>query len=409
MKNIRVLCICVLAIGLFIATKLHASDQKLGGRYHTLAGPADRLVLKANETAIIDSVTAFDWFDNSVNILYQHGTNDFINISLDFGLTNGTTHLSGPGIIKFKNGAVRFKVVRQNRLNYFNTLAYPTDQLVLKTNEVAIIDSTVGFDSPYNWMTISYKGETNDFVNMMLPIGLTDGTMPLSGPCVIMLNTNDVFQNGAGYTGAVSLRVVRNKPFKHYDTLAFPSDRLVLEADEAAYISGVVSIGGAWVNFLYQRGTNDAVNMIIPTQSTGSTILLSGPSVIRLNTNDVFMFGAEYTGAVGLEVVHNNHFVRVATLAYPSDRLVVNANETAIVTGSIRFDSVYNWMNILYKQGTNEFVNLEVGLESFEEPIRLPGPAVIMLNTNDVFMYGAEYTGAVGIKVIRNSWLDKIK
>ncbi len=94
------------------------------------------------------------------------------------------------------------------------------------------------------------------------------------------------------------------------------------------------------------------------------------------------------------------------TLAYPGDRLVVKSHETALITGTVGFDWGYNNMNVLYKRRTKDFVDLELGLGPMEEPIPLIGPAVIMVNTNDVFQYGAEYTGAVGIKVVRKMLLQ---
>src|SRR6266436_717695 len=54
--------------------------------------------------------------------------------------------------------------------------------------------------------------------------------------------------------------------------------------------------------------------------------------------------------------------VRYYTLEYPADRLVLKANETAILDGTIPFDLPYNWVNLLYTQGTNLPVDLYVPL-----------------------------------------------
>jgi len=91
----------------------------------------------------------------------------------------------------------------------YHTLARSTDSVTLAANETAIIVGTVGFDTTYNWMNVLYKQGTNDFVSMALPLGLTGGTMPLSGPGVIMLATNDASIFGAEFTGAVGLKIVR--------------------------------------------------------------------------------------------------------------------------------------------------------------------------------------------------------
>src|SRR3989442_14846714 len=64
-------------------------------------------------------------------------------------------------------------------LGPYYTLAYPGDRLVLKANETAIIDGTVGYDWAYAFVSILYKRGTNDLTNMILPLGLTGGTMPL--------------------------------------------------------------------------------------------------------------------------------------------------------------------------------------------------------------------------------------
>ncbi len=123
------------------------------------------MVLKANETAIIDSTVAFDWAYNWINILYQQGTNDFVNMSLGLGITDGTMHLSGPGTVMLNPndvsiGTVGLRVVRQNASEHYYTIAHPVNRLVLNANETAIIDSTVGFDTIFNGMNILYQHGT---------------------------------------------------------------------------------------------------------------------------------------------------------------------------------------------------------------------------------------------------------
>ena len=191
--------------------------------------------------------------------------------------------------------------------------------------------------------------------------------------------------------------------FIDYRILATPADQLVLAANEVAIIDETVAFDSSynWVNILYQRETNDVVNLALPLGLTDGTMPLAGPAVIMLNTNDADFFGAEYTGAVGFKVLRQKSVERYVTLAYPADKLVLAANEKAMVIGSASFDWSYNWQNLLYKQGTNDFIDLEVALE-WPDPISLPGPGVIMLNTNDVFVYGAEYTGAIGLKIVHN-------
>lgn len=302
----------------------------------------------------------------------------------------------------------KLHAIGPNEDRYY-TLASPTDRVVLRANETAIIDATEPFDSSFNWVNLLYQQGAKPPVNVILPLGLANGTMPLSGPGVIMLNTNDAVIYGAEYTGAVGLKVVCKKPWEQYETLAHPSDRIELKAKETAIIEATEGFdwGDNWVNFLYQSGTNDLVNIVLPLGLADGATPLSGPGVIILNTNDAFTYGAEYTGAIGFKIVHQNPLARYKTLAHPGDQFVVKANETAWITGTVGFDPAYNAMNIRYKQGTNDFTNLELGMGPMEEPIPLSGPAVIMLNTNDAFIYGAEYTGAVGLKIIRNGLLQK--
>jgi hypothetical protein len=205
-------------------------------------------------------------------------------------------------------GAKLHAVEPESVARYY-TLAPSTDRLVLTANEAAIIDRTVGFDWTYNWMNILYKRAGNDFVNIILPLGLTGGTMPLAGPCVIMLNTNDVFMFGAEYTGAVRFKVVRQRPSERYVTLAYPTDRLLINANETAIIDGTVGFDWEYtsVDILYNQGSHNFADMELPLGLTGDTTPLAGPSTIMLNKNNVLVYGAEYTGAVGLKVVHNSH------------------------------------------------------------------------------------------------------
>lgn len=189
-------------------------------------------------------------------------------------------------------------------------LASPTDRLVLRANEVAIIDETVGFDSTYNWVNILYKQGRKDFANIILPLGLTDGTMPLTGPGVVMLNTNDVFIYGAEYTGAVGFKIIHPKYLERYVTLTSPVDRLILMPGETAMIQGTVSFDWeyAWMNILYRQGRRGFMDLELPLGALdGDLTPLPGPGVVMLNKNDVFTYGAEYTGAVGFKVVHTIH------------------------------------------------------------------------------------------------------
>ena len=101
-------------------------------------------------------------------------------------------------------------------LSYYHTLAYPTDKVILGANETAIVVGTVAYNSAYNWTSILYKQDNKDFVTIVLPLGLNDGTMPLSGPGVIMLATNDASDVGALFTGSVGLKIVRTINVRKY-------------------------------------------------------------------------------------------------------------------------------------------------------------------------------------------------
>ena len=286
------------------------------------------------------------------------------------------------------------------------TLDGPGNRLVLQNGDTAIIQGTSAFDSTFNWMNVLYRRGTNDFINLALPLGLTGGTMPLAGPGVVMLNTNDPFVFGALYTGAADFQVVHKRNAGSYATLAYPADQLVLKSNETAVIVGTVPFDWSfnWMNILYQQGTGDPVNLILPLGLNGGTMPLNGPAVIRLNTNDAFVFGAEYTGAVGLQVVPQTSSERYQTLIRPDDEIVLHDGETAIIDGTAGFDGAYySWVNILYRQGTNDFVNLILPLGLNGGTMPLSGPGVIKLNLNDAFVFGADYTGAVGFKIVRNS------
>jgi hypothetical protein len=302
-----------------------------------LAYPADRLILRAEEIAVVDGTVGFDWPDGWMNISYKQAGHPPVNLPLQLSLGLGETSdtdimpLAGPAVITLNTnlpedgppytGAAGIRIVRTDHksvafaglrstseFGHYYTLTSPADKVTLRANEAAIIVGTTNICEECNWMNILYKKGDKDFVNMILPLGFTDGTMPLSGPGVVMLNTNDADFYGAAYTGALQLKVIhikREEASGNYYTLAYPDDRLVLKANETAIIDGTLGFDWpySWANILYQRGTNDSTNMILPLGLTGGTMPLSGPCVIRLNTNDVSVFGALYTGAVGVRVV----------------------------------------------------------------------------------------------------------
>src|SRR5712671_5150623 len=89
MKNRRIFRVFGFAVGILIGGRLHASDRELVDRYYTMEYPADRLVLKANETAIIDGTIGFDVTYNWMNILYKQGTNLPVNLYVPLGLGLG--------------------------------------------------------------------------------------------------------------------------------------------------------------------------------------------------------------------------------------------------------------------------------------------------------------------------------
>jgi len=323
----------------------------------------------------------------------------------------------------------------------YYTLEYPADRLVLKANETAILDGTIPFDLPYNWVNLLYTKGTNLPVDLYVPLGLglgilidPDPIMPLPGPAVITLNTN-LPNDGPSYTGAAGLKVLRKIPirrhteaghpnpssFERYSTLTKPTDKVILRANETAIIVGTTNICDLcnYMNILYRKETNDFLNIILPLGLTDGTMPLSGPGVVMLNTNDASFYGALYTGALQLKIIQTKdarlsagyHINRALkhpgplgpyyTLAYPDDRLVLKANETAIIDSTVGYDWPFTWVNILYKRGTNDFSNMALPLGLTGGTMPLSGPGVVMLNTNDANIFGAVYTGAVGLRIVR--------